>query len=257
AFSGFILIFPVLVLINTIVGQGIEIEDPQYKAYAEAISASNEYNFVKVINDTVQFEDKGLADWFFDLAFHSKVNDDEVITWRAELTWIGEGAKAALPYVVGGEQFNPETFTAEELGRFEGFFTAFAKSQLLNSILKPGIKLGIAFAPEFGVELPLTDSEIQTLMARLDATEISLTDDFNEIYLAVSELLQVQSFGQWQALGEDFGAIGNFTEDQQELFKSALSRIASLDLIKVGDIALEVGMYNQAVLDQITWIDST
>src|SRR5690606_15592069 len=78
-FSGFIMLFPFLILINTIIGQGVEIEDSEYSELATAISAANEYNFVKIINDAVQYEGVGAADFFFDLAFKSKVNDSEVI----------------------------------------------------------------------------------------------------------------------------------------------------------------------------------
>src|SRR5690606_14317334 len=50
--------------------------------------------------------------------------------------------------------------------------------------------------------------------------------------------------------------IGTFTEDQQALITSALTRIATLDLVKLGDVALEVGIYQQAVLDQISWLEN-
>src|SRR5690606_13626035 len=33
-------------------------------------------------------------------------------------------------------------------------------------------------------------------------------------------------------------------------------RIATLDLVKLGDVALEVGIYQQAVLEQISWLDN-
>src|SRR5690606_12320321 len=63
AFSGFISIFPMLILMNTITGQGVVIDDPDYQDLAAYISEANQYNAVRYINDAVQVEEKGLADY--------------------------------------------------------------------------------------------------------------------------------------------------------------------------------------------------
>lgn len=253
AFSGFIMLFPFLILINTIIGQGIEIDDPEYGELATSISAANDYNFVKIINDAVQYEGVGAADFFFDLAFRSKVNDNEVIIWRHELKWVGEGIKAALPDILSGN-FDVENMTADDFSRYEGFFAAFAQSQLLNSSLKPVIKLGLAFANTTEDFAFLTDEELTTLFEKIDAAEIDLAGDFQQIYLAVHELLQIQSVSEWQAVADNFAVIGGFDTNHQELFISALTRFVTLDILQLADIALEVGIYHESVRNEIVWL---
>src|SRR5690606_27843847 len=254
AFSGFISIFPMLILMNTIIGQGVVIDDPDYQDLAAYISEANQYNAVRYINDAVQVEEKGLADYVFDLAFSSKVDEDTIITWRSELSWIGEGAKAALPYFLG-EEFDTNNITLADVQRFDTFFQAFAESNLLNAALKPGIKAGIMFAN--GGETPfLTEAEIDEIILKVNGINLDLTNDLQEVYTAVKELLEVQNMNAWMTIADNPGVIGTFDENQQNLITSALTRIATLDLVKLGDVALEGGIYQQAVLDQISWLES-
>src|SRR5690606_26905995 len=100
AFAGFIAIFPLMVLVNIVVGQGIVIENTEYDELATEISAANEYNFVKYVN-MAKIGDVGIADFMFDLAFRSTVSDTgETIIWSTELEWISEFAKAAAPMLL-------------------------------------------------------------------------------------------------------------------------------------------------------------
>ncbi len=254
-FSGFIMLFPFLILINTIIGQGVEIDDPEYDELAIAINKANDYNFVKVINDVVQFEGVGAADFFFDLAFRSKVNDNEVIIWRTELKWVGEGLKSALPDILAGT-FDFD-MTAEDFSRYEGFFAAFAESQLLNSSLKPVLKLGLSYANSMEDAAFLTEEELATLFEKIDATDIDLTSDFQQIYLAVHELLEIQRVSAWETVADNFAVLGDFNADQQALFISALTRLVSLDILQLADIALEVGIYHESVRNEIIWLETT
>src|SRR5690606_4997597 len=124
-----------------------------------------------------------------------------------------------------------------------------------NAALKPGIKAGIMFAN--GGETPfLTDAEVSEIFLKVDGLNVNLTHDLQEVYTAVKELLEVQNVNAWMSIGDNLGVIGTFTEDQQALITSALTRIATLDLVKLGDVALEVGIYQQAVLDQISWLEN-
>ncbi len=255
AFSGFIIIFPILILINTVVGQGVEIENSEYQELAVSISEANDYNFVGYINDAVKVGEEGLADFMFDMAFRSKVNGEEVIVWRAELEWIAEAAKLALPYVIGGEEFSTD-ITVEQLESYDGFFTSFAKSQLINSSLKPIIKLGLLVASDMEGFDFLTDEEIEDMITRIDDTSIDLVNDVNELYLAAIDLLTIQTVSEWEAAINTPSLIAGFNETNQDLFIGALSKMVSLDLLKLGDIALEIGMYNQTVMDNISWLDT-
>lgn len=255
AFSGFIIIFPLLILINTVIGQGVEIENSEFTELAVGISDANEYNFVGYINDYIKVGDEGFADFMFDMAFRSKVNEDEVIVWRAELEWIAEAAKIALPYVLSEEEFSTN-ITIEQLESYDGFFTSFAKSQLVNSSLKPFIKLGLLVASDVEGFDYISDEEIDNMIERIDDSSIDLANDINEIYLAAHELLTIQSIPEWELALETPSVIASLSQENQDLFISALTKLVSLDILKLGDVALEVGIYTQAVVDNITWLDT-
>jgi len=256
AFSGFILIFPVLILLNTIIDEGVEIESAEYQELSVAISEANQYNFVRYINDYVKVEEQGFADYMFDLAFRSKVNEGEVIIWRKELAWASEGAKAALPYIMSGEEFDASTITYDEILKYQGFFSKFAESQLIDSGLKPILKLGIILASDMEGFEYLTEEQVEDIIASIDGTDVSITEDINSLYLAVKDLLEIQDFAAWQSSMEDLSIIGSFDEDQQALFISALSRLSTLSMLNLGDPLLEVLLYDQNILDQLQFLET-
>lgn len=254
AFAGFFLIFPVLIIINTVVGEGVELDNPEYNDIAQAVSQANQYNFVKYINDATKVNDVGLADFMFDLAFKSKVDDEEMIVWRVELKWIAETGKVALPYIL--DENSEMEITLAEITKFEGAFTAFSNSQLLNSSVKPMMKFAILVASEQEGFDFLSETEIADLITQIDGVDIDLSNDVNEVYLAAKELLTIQDYAQWQASLENIGLIANFDSDDQDLFISALNRLVTLDLLKLADPILSVGMYDQSIIDQITWLET-
>ncbi|MFA7417303.1 MAG: hypothetical protein WCZ19_02055 [Acholeplasma sp.] len=254
AFGGFFLIFPVLIIINTVVGAGVEIDDPEYHDLAVAISDANEYNFVKYINDATKVEGTGLADFMFDLAFRSKVNEEETIVWRLELKWIAEAGKAALPYIL--DESAEVEITLAEITKFEGVFASFANSQLINSSIKPLIKFSVLIAAkEEGFDF-LTETEISALLTQIDGIDIDVSNDLNEIYLAVTDLLTIQDYTTWEASINDLSIIANFDSTEQALFVGALNKLVSLDLLKLADPVLNIGMYDQSVVNNITWLET-
>src|SRR5690606_22024276 len=108
-----------------------------------------------------------------------------------------------------------------------------------------------------GGETPfLTEAEIDEIILKVNGINLDLTNDLQEVYTAVKELLEVQNMNAWMTIADNPGVIGTFDENQQNLITSALTRIATLDLVKLGDVALEVGIYQQAVLDQNSWLES-
>ena len=107
------------------VGEGVELEDPEYKDLATAISEANQFNFVKYVNDVTKINNIGIADFMFDLAFKSKVNEEETIVWRLELEWIAAAGKAALPYVL--DDTAEFEITLAEIIKFEGVFQCIFK----------------------------------------------------------------------------------------------------------------------------------
>ncbi len=254
AFAGFFLLFPVLVLLNTIIGEGVELEDPEYRDLAVAISEANQYNFVKYVNDATTINDTGLADYMFDLAFRSKVKDDEMIIWRLELEWIAAAGKTALPYVLDQEQ--EFQITLAEINKFEGVFAAFANSQLINSSVKPLIKFSILIAAQDENFTFLTDSEITQLLTQIDSTSLDVANDVNEIYLAVKDLLTIQDYETWQTALNDLSIIAAFDGDDQALFISALNRLVSLDILNLGDPIINIAMYDQSIVNQISWLET-
>ena len=254
AFAGFFLLFPILIIINTVVGNGVDLEDSEYEDLAVAISQANEYNFVKYVNDATKINDTGLADFMFDLAFRSKVNDKETIFWRVELEWISEAGRTALPYLM-----NEETqieITLAEIEKFEGVFAKFAKSQLIDSSVKPIIKFStLIAAKQEGFDF-LTPEEIDALLEQIDAVDLKFSEDVKAIYDTVVDLLTIQDYSQWEAAVSDIAIIGNFDEDEQTIFIQALNRLVTLDILNLADPVINILMYDTSIVNQITWLDT-
>lgn len=252
---GAIILFPSLVLLDTIVGDGIQTDDPDLSEMATAISLANEKNLVRYANE-MKIKGEGAANFLFDYMFSSKVNDDEKVTWRAELAWIADGAVAALPEVnkvINGQKI--ENFTIEDLQRFEGLFTKFSESNFLNNLVKPGIKVGLTIYADSENSF-LTKEEVLELYEKIDSTDIKLSDDFYKVYLAAHNFLSIQDLNQWQGTFSDYQRALTFNQEQQTLFIEGLRHLTSLSLLELGDVAAEVALFTSEVKEAIKWVET-
>ncbi|VEU82152.1 CvpA family protein [Acholeplasma hippikon] len=250
-----ILFIPALVLFDTIVGDGLESSEPELQEITEGLSKANEVNMIRYINE-IEINGVGAGNYLFDLVFTSKVDETQTITWREELVWVAEGVRTALPQLSELENGGFENFTIDDIIRYEGFFVKFSESKFLNSLVKPGIKVGLTFLADDESNTFISKDDLEALYARVDATEIVLSEDIYDIYLAVKDLLTIQDYQAWQALFNDYSRVALFDETQQALFVSALNKVANLDLIELGDIALEVAIFMDEVKHNITWIQT-
>lgn len=254
AFTGFILVFPVLILLNTVIGESREIEIDEYREISQQIAKANDYNLVKIINDAVQINNKGIGDMLFDLAFRSEVEQGEVIVWRSEIAWIAEGAKIILPEVLNENA--TYKYTLEDFQKYEGLFTKFAESQLVDSSFIPFMKIVLKTTNDT-LETPMfTETELADIFTRLDETDIDITKDVSKIYDAIIDLLSIDDTSFWFNNYTDIATYLKFNQVEQQLFISALKKLVSLDVLKVGDIAAEVIIYQDFIKDEIKWLNS-
>lgn len=259
AFAGFIMLFPLLILIDTVVGEGVNMNGTEFEEVAQMVNETNDYNFVKYVN-VVKFGEVGAADFLFDLAFRSAIsNSEEVIIWRSELSWMTEFGRIALPFFFEdnnaqlGLMDDPMSLDYETFITFRSAFDKLAESTLINASLTPALYYGFDMLSKEYSEVP--QSTLDYIQANIASLDIKLTEDIDTIFDAVAELLSIQPLNEWMVTFEDPKSILSFSEDDQEHLKNAIQNFTQLSLFKVSDLALEFMLYTDEVKDNLTWVE--
>lgn len=250
-----LLIVPSLVLMDAIVGDGIETDDPNFSEIAKILTLTYEQSIVHYINE-IEIEDEGLANYMFDLVFTSKVENEEYINWRTELKWIGEGVKAVLPDISKIDNGTINEFDSEDFLRYEGFFTAFANSRFLDSLVKPGYKYALTMLKEQQTNAYFTDEFLAEMLEKVDEIEVSLATDLHSVYLAIKDLFTIQNLEAWQQTFNDPYSITVMSEEHQELFIGSLNRLTNLSLHKLLDLGAATMLYSDEAFKAISWLET-
>ncbi|MFA5692306.1 MAG: hypothetical protein WC907_01715 [Acholeplasmataceae bacterium] len=253
AFTGFIMIFPMLILINTIVDDGLLIDIPEYNELALGVNQANEYNVVKYMNE-IKVRNRGSADFIFDLAFRSQVKGGDLIIWRDELSWSSKLAQQALPYLMGDD--HEVVITYDELLKFESLIDKMTNSNLLDEGFKVGLKVGLSLSDNFTDQLNfLSEDDLNYFIDKVDSMPISLTKDLKTIFNTALDLLEVKTFDEWMELVNKPGDIANLSEDEINVLLDSLSSVFNLDILKLSDTVLTLALKHDLVKSNFKWID--
>lgn len=255
AFTGFITIFPTLIILNTVVDKGVTIDTPEYNEIAVSLNEANEYNIIKYINQ-VKIRNRGSGDFLFDLAFRSQVKDGSLIIWRNELGLFSKGVQTAFSFIGGNNDDLTIKLTYDELSKHQEFIDSLSKSNFIDEVTKVGLKLGLSLGKDY-IDLDmLSEEDINYFIEKIDESNLSITKDIKILYDNMLNILENKTYDEWLEIIDNPTLIDNFSSEDIDVLLDASENIFGMSIFKLSDTILTIGLKHQLVLDNLSWIDN-
>ena len=213
----------------------------------DAIDAFNVNGFTK-ITSSIKIGEKNLGTALFDFVFTSTIVQNDGTKEKLEFAnefevYIG-AARAAIDLGVLESDFDYTQISKADLPQIRTLFNV-GQSKLI-SLAAP---IAANYIVENSDDIELTQSSLEILN---DLRKIDYQEDFNQIYVAVANLLEIGNVGELLELIESQD-LSQLSQQDTKNLAASFKALSNIELLTLTNVALDFALTQPELQDLVTW----